>query len=115
MIRVTEKLAPACRDGRAAKPTVDFLKWQADVVSFREAGRREELPGLLWKKELAPKLRSDVSHFAFSPDGKFLLAQDDFAVTVITREPLGVLFQIPVGEANEASFTPDGQFVVFTT
>jgi Peptidase family M48 len=115
MIRVTEKLAPACRDGRAAKTTGDFLKWQADVVSFREAGRKEELPGLLWKKELAPKLRSDVSHFAFSQDGKFLLAQDDFAVTVIAREPLEVLFQIPVEEANEASFTPDGRFVVFTT
>ena len=115
MIRATEKLAPACRDGRAAQATGDFLKWQADVVSFREAGRREVLPGLLWKKELAPKLRSDVSHFAFSADGSFLLAQDDFAVTVIAREPLRVHFQIPVEEANEASFTPDGRFVVFTT
>ncbi|HEY0100158.1 MAG TPA: M48 family metalloprotease [Pyrinomonadaceae bacterium] len=115
MIRATEKLAPSCRDGRTAKTTGDFLKWQADVVSFRETGRKEELPGLLWKKELAPKLRSDVSHFAFSQDGKFLLAQDDFAVTVIDREPLQVLFQIPVEEANGASFTPDGRFVVFTT
>jgi hypothetical protein len=115
MIRVTEQLAPACRDGRNAKATGDFLKWQADAVFFREAGRKEELPGLLWKKDLAPKLRSDVSHFAFSHDGNFLLAQDDFAVTVIAREPLQVLFQIPVEEANEASFTPDGQFIVFTT
>jgi len=115
MIRATEQLPPACRDGRTAKATGDFLKWQADVVSFRDAGRKEVLPGLLWKKELAPKLRSDVSHFAFSPDGNFLLAQDDFAVTVIAREPLRVHFQIPVEEANEASFTPDGQFVVFTT
>ena len=33
------------------------------------------------------KLRSDVKHFAFSPDGNYLLAQDDFAITVIRREP----------------------------
>jgi WD40 repeat protein len=115
MIRVMEQLSPACRDGRAAKAVDNFLKWQADVVSFREASRKEELPGLIWKKELAPKLRSDVSHFAFSQDGKLLLAQDDFAVTVIEREPLRVLFQIPVEDANEAAFTPDGKSVVFTT
>ena len=115
MLRATEQLPPTCRDGRAAKATESFLKWQADVVSFREAGRKEELPGLIWKKELNPKLRSDISHFAFSQDGKLLLAQDDFAITVIERDPLRSLFQIPAENANEAAFTSDGKFVVFTT
>jgi hypothetical protein len=115
MLRATEQLPPTCRDGRAAKATESFLKWQADVVSFREAGRKEELPGLIWKKELKPKLRSDISHFAFSQGGKLLLAQDDFAITVIEREPLRTLFQIPAENANEAAFTADGQFVIFTT
>jgi WD40 repeat protein len=115
MIRAAEQMPPACRDGRAAAVTESFLKWQAEVVSFREAGRKEDLPGLIWKKELAPKLRSDVSHFAFSQDGTLLLAQDDYAVTVIEREPLQVLFQIPVENGNEAAFTPDGKFIVLTT
>ncbi|HEX8144673.1 MAG TPA: M48 family metalloprotease [Pyrinomonadaceae bacterium] len=115
MLRVTERLPPECRDGRAAKATEIFLKWQAAVVSLREASRGEELPGLIWKKELSPKLRSDVSHFAFSQDGKLLLAQDDFSITVIEREPLRVLFQIPAEDAEEATFTPDAKFVVFTT
>ena len=114
MTRATEQMPAACRDRRAAA-TEAFLKWQADVVSYREVGRKEELPGLVWKKELAPKLRSDVTHFAFSQDGRLLLAQDDFSVTVIERDPARVLFQIPVEDADEASFTPDGQFVVFTT
>ena len=115
MVRATERLPPTCREGRSAKATEEFLKWQADVVSFRKAGRKEELPGLIWKRELAPKLRSDLAHFAFSEDGKLLLAQDDFAITVVEREPLRVLFQIPVEDAREAAFTPDGQSVVFTT
>lgn len=115
MSRVIDKLPAACREGRAARATEDFLKWQADVVSFRPSGRKEELPGLLWRRDLAPKLRSDVSHFAFSPDGRLLLAQDDFAVTVFEREPLRVLFQIPAEDADEAAFTPDGSAVVLTT
>ncbi|MBD0372727.1 MAG: M48 family metalloprotease [Pyrinomonadaceae bacterium] len=115
MIRISEQLPQACREGRSAKATDNFLKWQADVVYFRPGARREELPGLAWKKELAPKLRSDVSHFAFSQDGRFLLAQDDFAITVIDRSGLKVLFQIPAEGARDASFTPDGRFVIFTT
>lgn len=115
MIRATGQMPPECLDGRTARVTEDFLKWQADVVSFRETGRSEELPGLIWRKDLAPKLRSDVSHFAFSQDGRLLLAQDDFAITVIERAPLGVLFQIPIENAHEAAFTPDGASIVFAT
>jgi hypothetical protein len=116
MAKAAEQMPAPCRERAAARPTEEFLKWQAEVVSYREAGRREELPGLVWKKELRPKLRSDVSRFAFSRDGKFLLAQDDYSVTVIAREPQPrVLFQIPVEDADRAMFTPDGRFVVFTT
>jgi WD40 repeat protein len=115
MVNATKQMPASCREGRSAKASENFLKWQADVVSFRSPVRREELPGLVWKKELAPKLRSDVSHFSFSPDGRLLLAQDDFAVHVIEREPLRVLFQIPVEGAQDASFTPDGTQIVLTT
>src|SRR5215204_4838768 len=87
MAKAAGQMPAPCRGRAAASPSEEFLKWQAEVVSYREAGRREELPGLVWKKELQPKLRSDVSHFAFSRDGKLLLAQDDYAVTVIAREP----------------------------
>jgi len=115
MVRATQQLPQQCRELRTAKANETFSKWQADVVSFRGTERKEVLPGLLWKRELKPKLRSDVSHFTFSEDGKLLLAQDDFAITVIERGPAQVLFQIPIDNANEATFTPDGKFVVFTT
>jgi hypothetical protein len=116
MIKATETMPKACRENRQATATDDFLKWQANVVSSRDLNRKEELPSLLWKRALAPPLRSDVSHFAFSQDGKHFLAQDDFGIAVVQREPLKVLFQIPTTAKTEAaSFTPDGQFVVYGT
>lgn len=115
MVKVTEQLPAACRENRSANASEAYLKWQADVVSFRETQINEELPGLMWKKELSPQLKSDISHFAVSQDGSYFLAQDDFAITVIQREPLKVAFQIPITDARPASFTPDGQFVMFGT
>lgn len=113
--KATENLPQACRDGRAAKTTEGFLKWQADVVKFREAAVKEELPGLIWKRELSPKLRSDVSHLEFSPDGRLLLAVDDYGISVIDRPAAKVLFQIPVPDVEKANFTANGAEVVLMT
>jgi hypothetical protein len=115
MIKATELLPTPCRENRRANASEEYLSWQADVVSFRESEIAEELPGLLWKRELTPQLRSDISHFAINKDGTFFLAQDDFAITVVQREPLKVAFQIPTTAARPATFTPDGRFVVFGT
>ncbi|HKP80544.1 MAG TPA: M48 family metalloprotease [Pyrinomonadaceae bacterium] len=115
MVKVTEQLPGPCREKRSTDASQQYLNWQAEVVSFRQPDIAEELPGLLWKKELSPQLKSDISYFAISSDGNYFLAQDDFAITVIQRDPLKVAFQIPVTDARPASFTPDGRFVVFGT
>ena len=115
MIKATEHMPAACRENRAANASQRYLSWQADVVSFRQSQVAEELPGLLWKKELTPQLKSDISHFSVSHDGTNFLAQDDFAITVVQRNPLKILFQIPTTDARPATFTPDGRFVVFGT
>lgn len=115
MVKAVEQLPAACRDKRSVNASEQYLNWQADVVSFRQSQIAEELPGMLWKKELSPQLKSDISHFAISNDGTYFLAQDDFAITVIKRDPLEILFQIPTTDARPASFTPDGLFVVFGT
>ena len=111
----TDQLPQGCRDGRSAQPTEDFLRWQADVVMFHESQRPETLPGLVFKRELSPKLRSDVTSLSFSKDGKLLLAQDDFGITVIDRLGMQVLFQIPAEDSDSASITPDDKYVVFVT
>ena len=115
MIKATELLPAPCREARRANASQQYLSWQADVVSFRQSQIAEELPGLLWKRELAPQLKSDIWHLAITGDGKYFLAQDDFAITLVQRSPLKVAFQIPTTDARPAEFSPDGQFVMFGT
>jgi WD40 repeat protein len=115
MIKLTEQLPSTCRENRSANASQQYLNWQAEVVSSRQSQVAEELPGLLWKRELSPQLKSDIWHFAIASDGKYFLAQDDFAITLVQRDPLKVAFQIPTTDARPATFTPDGQFVLFGT
>ena len=67
MQQLTQNLPPQCRDNRAASAVEDFQRWQADVVIYRETGRKEELPGLMWKKELAAKIAKRCQPSCFQP------------------------------------------------
>jgi hypothetical protein len=100
MIKATEQLPAPRRENRAADASERYLNWQAGVVSFRQGHVAEELPGLLWKKELTPQLKSDISHFSVTQDGTYFLAQDDFAITVLQRDPLKIVLQIPAIDAR---------------
>lgn len=51
----------------------------------------------------------------FSPDGRYILAQDDTEVTVLTAHPLAVLFRIPAQMTADAQFTPDSGEIVFVS
>ncbi len=113
--KATGELPRGCIDGRSAKASEEFAKWQTDVVMFHDTGRKEMLPGLIGRKDLAPRLRSDVRNLTFSKDGNLLLAQDEAAVSVIDVPTRKVLFQIPASDAGNAMITPDDQSVVFVT
>lgn len=49
----------------------------------------------------------------FSPDGRYVLAQDYSTVTVLTVRPLAAAFQIPAENASVADFTPDSRQITF--
>jgi WD40 repeat protein len=51
----------------------------------------------------------------FSPDGRYVLAQDDSEITVLSVEPFAMLFRIPAQYATDAKFTPDAGSVVFAS
>jgi hypothetical protein len=57
--------------------------------------------------------REPIRRLRFSPDGRYVLALDASAITLLTVSPLAVLFRIPVENASQAQFTPDSQQVIF--
>jgi hypothetical protein len=51
----------------------------------------------------------------FSPDGRYVLAQDDAEVTVLGVRRFEILFRLPAKDATLAQFTPDSAQVVFVS
>jgi hypothetical protein len=49
----------------------------------------------------------------FSPDGRYILAQDTSEIMVLTVTPLAIFFRIPAEDVTDAQFTPDSQHVTF--
>ncbi len=104
---------PACLQSVPQGSSVRFREWQSAVVGYSGTGRRENVPGLLSKKELEPPLQDEVHTLRFSYDGKYILAQDDGSIYVLTREPLAFKFRIEAPDAYPANFTRDSRSVTF--
>jgi WD40 repeat protein len=66
-------------------------------------------------KRLLSRTPPPLRELRFSPDGRYLLAQGDSGVTVLTVRPFAVLFRIPADDADLAQFTPDSRQVVFVS
>jgi len=113
LVRSSQPLLNSCKPG---KPTLaDFGRWQSDVVAYTSEMRESELPGLVWKRAVNPPLRTVISYLHYSRDGRYILAQDDFSIFVLEREPLTFLFRIDARDARRPLFTPDQNGVVFHT
>lgn len=90
-----------------------FQQWQQQIIGGRRAIAKEELPGLVAKTALQPSLRNTLEEALFSPDGKYIAAQDESSIFVLTREPLANLFRIDAPDAYAPQFSPDSRSVVF--
>ncbi len=115
MIKAVATLPAACVEARRAAPGEEFRTWQAAVINYTGLGRKEALHGLRSKIALDPPLRGEITHLRFSPDGKYILAQDDSGINLLSREPFAPLFRIEAPEARQAQFTPNSQDVIFST
>ncbi len=91
----------------------NFSAWQQSVVEFTPLRNAENLPGLISKRALTNRLTPTLNSLRISPDGKYVLAQDESGVFVLTRQPLKSLFHIIAWDASPAMFTPDSQNIVF--
>ena len=61
----------------------------------------------------SPEQSSYLQQLRFSPNGRYVLAQDDAGITVLTTQPLAILFRIPAGTATPAQFTSDSSEIAF--
>jgi WD40 repeat protein len=115
MLKDSAAIPPACIEARAVMAAAEFQRWQTEVVNYIGLGRKEALHGVVKKITLEPPLRGDINLLRFSPDGRYVLAQDDSGINVLTHEPFAPLFRIDALEAQPAQFSPDSQEVIFTT
>jgi WD40 repeat protein len=106
-------LPAACIEAKTTANLEEFHQWQAAVLRYKGVGHEERLAGVIARKPLNDPLRGDIDHFRFSPDGKYLLAQDDGGIYVLTRDPLKFVFRIDAADAQTAQFSPDSRQVVF--
>ncbi len=132
LINKATPLPPECVATLPAGPQEGFLSWQRDVIAANRVKPREQVGGTVTKTVLQPPLRGSLDYLQFSPDGKYIVAQDESTVFVLSRQPLENLFsfdavnseavQIKTGQrdanydalAGQAvQFTPDSHYVVF--
>jgi WD40 repeat protein len=108
-------LPPGCAEHRAIANESEFKTWQDLVVESESTVRTEVLPGLVSKRRLSERLRPEITNLRFSPNGRYILAQDDGGIHVVSREPFAFLFYISAPEAREAEFTADSNSIMFST
>ncbi len=132
LINKATPLPQGCAAQPQAAAQKQFLAWQAKVIAAKRLKPEEQLSGMIKKTALEPPLRGSLNYMQFSPDGQYLLAQDESTVFVLSREPLANLFSFDAENAQAAQavigrrearydalmdqtvqFTPDSRSVIF--
>jgi predicted Zn-dependent protease len=114
MLHSMNKVAAGCR-AVTARSSEAFTSWQKRVIESRGDSEMSATRAVVREQRLEPPLHSDITALKFSPDGRYVLAQDDSSIYVLSRQPLAVLFRIDADDAQPAQFTPDSTKVVFST
>lgn len=113
LLKTMKTLPTNCGTARAAGDGSDFTAWRASVMRTNNVMRRENLHNVLWRRSLDPPLVEDFHTLRFSPDGKYVMAQDSSSIYILTRQPFEFAFRIEAPSARPSQFTPDSTGVVF--
>jgi hypothetical protein len=110
-LKLIDALPAGCR-GKQPVSSDGFQAWQRSTVEERVKSVAEGPSGDRPRK-LDPPLRPSLWRIRFSPDGRYVLAQDDGSIAVLDKAAAKVLFLIDAPDADAAQFTPDSESVVF--
>lgn len=113
MLKLISALPPGC-GATESSASPDFNRWHALVVANQPASTTLSAKPLT-EVALAPPLRMDLQRLRFSHDGKYILAQDENSIAVLTRDPYKQVFRFDAENALPAEFAPDSQRIVFHT
>jgi WD40 repeat protein len=110
--KIMDELPAGCRNV-AHRDTDGFAAWQNMVLADDRYKGELETATSTRSIELSDPIRPDLDYLRFSPDGRYLLAQDEFGIHVLRHKPLKWLFRIEAPDAGTAQFTPDSRGIVF--
>lgn len=110
-LKLISVLPAGCKEVQSASST-SFAAWQKNVVEERAKAVAEGINNDRPIK-LDPPLRPSLWRIRFSPDGRYILAQDESSITVVDKAAAKALFRIDAPDVEGAQFTPDSQSVVF--
>lgn len=108
---LTNELPAVCKN-LAPGSSPEFKEFQQRIRSARVNWLIDPTPGLQSFK-MDPPMRPALDQVRFSPNGQFVLAQDETSIHVLSRSPLKLLFSVNAPGAKDAHFTPDSTQVVF--
>jgi len=112
MLKTAKPMPAACVQPRS-ESAGQYAAWRNSVIEYIPARNKETLPGLISKRALTQCLIPTINSVHISPDGKYVLAQDESGIFVLTRQPLKPLFHIDAWDASLAKFTPDSLGIVY--
>jgi WD40 repeat protein len=114
MLQMPKQLPPACLQIPPVR-TSGFAAWQKSVLE-NDRGVQVVAAAAPDRKvlNLQKPIRSDVDVLRYSPDGKFMLVQDEFGISILDRQPMKMLFRVDAEDALPARFSPDSHSIVFS-
>jgi hypothetical protein len=99
--------AAAALAGLAVLPVMVAQKTQSEVQETTAA--MAPLPGVLSRAALKPPIRSRKVRLEFSPDGKYLLLQNESGLFLFATKPLKPALHIDADYLYPVRFSPDSQ------
>lgn len=115
LLKDVSALPSTCVASRPVAAPAEFHQWQDTVLRYKGIGHAEKLHDVLFRRTLNDPIRADIENFRFSPDGKYILAQDEGGISVLTREPFAFKFRFDAHRAQHAFFSQNSRQILFST